>query len=216
MQSNGLIKNPYQAWDKDKSNYNKRGDDLKLAIDKITDTKLKNIAKDVIAMQMPRGKHKPLDARSALSQEGWSRWANHRKEFVSKLEQLKQNSHIAGHFVEMDEFKDMNEHIVDCYEEYLRMAQHSGRSKTTFIVEDGQTIGKPIIDMNFIDYLKDCLRNINWRLKEDLPKLREREERGLIGVKVKEYDKTIELLTISKGFIKKYLEMPPNKRLIYV
>lgn len=213
-----LIGNPYKPWNKDNSNYNKRGNDLKTSMDKIaaSDPKLRALADQIIDLAVPRGKQKALNAKDALQKEGWRKWMDTHRTYTSKLKQLKQNASIAGHFIDLNEFNDQREHINDCYEEYLRMAQLGGRSKTTSVVENGQTVGKQVMDMTFEDYLKDCIRNLRWRLAEDLPKLKERENRGLIGIHDKEAENTEQMLKISLEFIKKFLELPSKQRFIYV
>lgn len=213
-----LLKNPYQPWDGNKSNYNKRGEELRTKMDQIvkSDPTLKGLSQDIIDLAVPRGKHKILDAKDALTKQGWQRWMNVRHTVVSKVKQLKRNSSIAGHIVDLNDFDDMQEFVVDCYEDYLRMAQLGGRSKVTHVVEDGRTVGKKVIDMDFDGYMKDCLRNLQWRMKTDLPALKEREQMGYIGVRLTEYEKSMDLLKMAEGYVRKFLEMPPKKRFIYV
>jgi hypothetical protein len=205
-------------WDATKSNYNKRGNDLNLSFDpKALDPSLKKIADGIIDLSVPRGKQVALDARVALSKDGWKKWIGQKKEAVDRLSAFKRSNSIAGHVIDLSEF-EQREFIRECYEEYLRMAHLGGRSKTTFYknATTGKLMGKEIIEMTFEDYLKDCLLNLDWRIKKDLPLLKHREEMGYIGIENSEYDKTLQLMKMTVDGIKKFLSMSAEERFIYV
>jgi hypothetical protein len=183
----------------------------------IKDVSIKSIYKEIIDLEVPKGKQAALNASDALSKPGWSKWLEQREMAVSRVAQFKANNSIAGKIVDLSEF-NQQEFIVECYESYLRAASRGemGRSKTTFVVENGRTVGKKVLDMTFIDFLNDCLRNLNWRKQKDLPYLLQREAEGLIGISKVEYDKTMAVIDMSVVAIHNYLAMPAHKRLIYV
>jgi len=206
-----------KIWDPTKSNYNKRGDDLRVKFDpsKIDDPKLAAIANNIIDLSVPRGKQKALDAKVALNKPGWQKWMSTRHQAFDRIAELKRSCSIAGNIVDMSEF-ERREFINECYEEYLRMAQMSGRSQTTHIKVGDKIVGKLIIEMSFEDYLNDCVRNLDWRIKKDLPELKHREEMGYIGIVNSEYDKTAELLKKAKDAIRSYLSLNEKERFLYV
>ena len=205
-----------KKWNPKESNYNKRGADLRVTLDpsKLS-PELQGIAKGIIDLSIPRGKQKALNASDALKQDGWRKWMSGSRERLTKLQEFKKNNSIAGNAIDLSEF-EQREFINECYEEYLRMAHLGQRSKTTFVVLEGKSVGKPIIEMTFEDYLKDCLRNIDWRLQKDLPMMRKQEEMGFIGIHNEEYDRSSTLLKMSKDGIRKYLDMKPKERFLYV
>lgn len=207
------------AWDPEKSNYNKRGKDLNVTFDPGKSTgnaELDKIAKNIIDLSVPRGKQKAINASEALGKEGWKKWMNRKADVVDKLTQFKRNNAIAGRIVDLEEF-EQQEFLKECFEEYLRMAQLDGRSKTTFSKQDdGKLIGKKIFDMTFEEYLRDCITNIDWRIKNDLPLMKHREEMGLVGTGNAEYDKTLQLMKMSKEGIKRFLCLNEAERFIYI
>jgi hypothetical protein len=174
---------------------------------------------DVLDLSVPRGKQKALKASDALKQHGWRQWLSDRENQLDRASQFKRMNSIAGHIIDLNDF-NQQEFIIECYEEYLRMAHLNQSSKVTmttmYVAGKARMIGKPIIDMSFEDYLNDCLINLRWRMTKDLPAMRERDRMGYIGVEFPEYEKTMQLCKLCEGGIKKYLELPANKRLIYV
>lgn len=181
----------------------------------IKDLSLRKIYKEIIDLELPRGKKAAPSAKDALTQSGWRKWIDNRERKIARVEEFKLNNSIAGKIVDLTEF-NRQEFLTECYEIYLRMAQLRQRSKTTFVVENGRTVGKPIFDMEFDEYLQDCLRQLHWKKTKDLPALKERERMGLIGIRDSEYDKTMALVEMSIQAIKGYLAMPSRKRFIYV
>lgn len=207
-----------QKWDPSKSNYNKRGKDLHVTLDprKIDDPNMAKIAQGIIDLSVPRGKQKALNAKDALNHSGWRKWMAGSRDRVSKLEEFKRNNSIAGRVMDLSEF-EQREFINECYEEYLRMAHLGGRSKTTFITNEAkQVVGKQIIEMTFEEYLKDCMRNLDWRMTKDLPDMKHKEEMGFIGIRSQEFDKSLALLKMAKDGIRKYLDMNSKERFLYV
>lgn len=207
-----------KKWDATKSNYNKRGKDLNVSFDpKKLDPSLAKIANNIIDLSVPHGRQKALDAKLALTKEGWKTWMNQKKDAVDKLTAFKRSNSIAGHVVDMAEF-EQREFLRECYEEYLRMAHLGGRSKTTLYKEfkTGKIVGKEIIDMTFEEYLKDCLSNLKWRMTEDLPLMKHREEMGFVGTANAEYAHTMQLCKMAVDGIKSYLSMDEKERYVYV
>ena len=93
---------------------------------------------------------------------------------------------------------------------------NKGRSQTTFVYEDGQQIGKRVYDMEFEEYLRDSLRNLQWRKTKDLPSMLKAEQDGFIGIKQSEYDLSMQVIELAIESIHSYFGMPSHERFIYV
>jgi hypothetical protein len=173
--------------------------------------------KKFIDLSLPFGNQSLPDANVALSDARWKRWMDERTDGLRQAAKAASEKRIGSHAVDTEDF-DEKEYLVECYEEYLRMADlgNRGRSKTTFVIEDGLTKGKRVDTMTFEEYLKDCLRNLQWRITKDLPNLLKREEKGLIGISKKEYDLSVKVCKMAREAISKFLERPKEERLISV
>lgn len=157
----------------------------------------------------------PQAAKIALREDRWKNWLEERKHETEVTARLNNLRMVSGAYVNEDKYEDRAV-IIQMYEDYLRMAQMDQRSKTTFIIQNGQQVGKPVISMTFEEYLRDALKNLDWRINVDVPQMRRIEERGGIGISKEEGELTIRLCLRVKESITKFFELPETQRLIYV
>lgn len=186
-------------------------------IKNVNDLSIRKVFQEIVDLSVPRGKQGILQARAALNMPGWHKWIEQREKKLYSAAKFKAQNSIAGNVVDLSEFNE-HEFIIECYEEYLRMAQLEGRgrSKVTFVNEDGKMLGKKVIDMEFEEYMKDCLKNLNWKKTVYYPRLLKAEQDGFIGIQQGEYDKTMAVCHMCIEAIKKFLAMPEKKRFLYV
>lgn len=157
----------------------------------------------------------PQAARLALNDEKWKRWLKERAEQNDTKLRLANLRMVSGTMTASDQYSD-REAINENYETYLRMAQMDQRSRYSFVVDGGRKVGREIIKMTFVEYLQDALKNLDWRINEDLPKLRRLNEQGGIGVTEAEMKESVDLCRRVKASIEMYLRLPEDQQLIYV
>ena len=158
---------------------------------------------------------KPDVAKIALHDATWIKWLEERKQENDQALRLANMNMVAGTPVKEKGWND-RETVIECYENYLRMAQLDKRSEVSFVIEYGRQRGRPILSMTFEEYLQDCIKALDWRITTDLPKLGEAEEDGRIGISKREMQLSIELCKLTKNAIENYLKMNEEQRLIYV
>lgn len=174
---------------------------------------LKNQEKYLIRKGIP-----PVAARLALNQDIWKKWLGERESELNAQIRMHGLGMVAGKVVDSGKW-DRNvdqETLIECYETYLRMAQMHQRSQVSFITEFGKRIGKPVIDMTFDEYLRDCLKNLDWRIKKELPSLYRLAEKGGLGISKNEMELSTQICEATKEAINKYFELSEDKRLIYI
>lgn len=86
----------------------------------------------------------------------------------------KQSSAVHGHKVSTDELNKQwknSEHLSDVYDDYLRTYQLAAESAAAGKLM--KTVHGALIDtMTFLDWVNECKMTQQWRIKEELPKLK--------------------------------------------
>jgi hypothetical protein len=158
----------------------------------------------------------PSAARIALSEGRWKKWLDERKEENDTRARLANLHMVSGIAVNENKFPSDRELIVEMYEDYLRMAQMDQRSLYTEAFVNGRRENKKVIDMTFVEYLRDGLKNLDWRKNKDLPQLRRLEDGGGIGVSEREAEISKRIADRVAEVINRYLSMSETEQLIYV